>query len=89
MNNSENVQALPALPEEELENLGPGCYVKVCKGSCCYWAEITENKGENFAAVVHHELDKTNCPESQNEKVVSVFSKKQIVDLGCDNYCWC
>lgn len=87
MNTSENLQALPT---EELENLGPGCYVKVREGSCSYWAEIMSSEtGNGFKGIVHHELDTAKCGESHDQKVVSVFTKKQIVDLGCDNYCWC
>lgn len=74
-----------AISSSELDNLGPGCYVKVARetGSC--WAEICGVNGENCVGMIHNELSEPDC---QNRPLIQ-FSKEQIIDLGCDNYCWC
>jgi len=75
--------------EEELENLGPGCYVQVNNGESCYWAEVQSVNGDVFSGTVHCELGGSSCKSNIAEHSESQFHKDQIVNLGCDNYCWC
>ena len=85
----EFVQPNASVSEEELNNLGPGCYVQVKDGDNCFWAEIQSVNGENFSGTVHCELGGSVCQTNLNNHSESQFNKKQIVNLGCDNYCWC
>jgi len=82
-----NEQSLPS--QEELDNLGPGCYVQVKSNDELFWAEITEVSGENCTGSIHCELGGSTC--KSNTKILGEmqFTKSQIINLGCDNYCWC
>lgn len=82
------VQWMP-LPANETDNIGPGCYVKVQDGTGCYWAEITHGEGDTFVGRVHNELATPQCHRKSDSTTKVVFDRNQVVDLGCDNYCWC
>ena len=82
-----NEESLPS--EEELESLGPGCYVQVKSGNDCFWAEITEVEGDTFTGTIHCELGSSSCKASTKTLGSTQFEKSQVVNLGCDNYCWC
>ncbi|MDH5256602.1 MAG: hypothetical protein OEX07_01300 [Gammaproteobacteria bacterium] len=89
-NNSIEIVSEKALPtQEELDNLGPGCYVQVKSGEECFWAEITEVDGDNCIGSIHCELGSSSCKSSTKTLGETQFTKDQIVNLGCDNYCWC
>ena len=75
--------------KQELDNLGPGCYVQVKDGDSCYWVEITEVNGDDFVGILHCELGGSICRPTKAVKESTNFNKSQIVNLGCDNYCWC
>lgn len=74
---------------EELENLGPGCYVEVKDGSNQYWAEIQKVDDEFITGLIHYELENSVDGATKKEKRTGCFSKNQIINLGCDNYCFC
>ena len=74
---------------QELANLGPGCYVQVKDDDSCFWVEITEIKGDEISGILHCELGGSICQPSKSNLGVTKFNKDQIVNLGCDNYCWC
>ena len=78
------------LNQQEIDNLGPGCYVQVkdTDGSC-FWVEITVVEGEEFSGVLHCELGGSTCQPAKVQLGVAKYNKNQIVSLGCDNYCWC
>jgi len=77
-------------PAEEYSNLGAGCYVKIVDGDCSYWTEILKVEGASITAVVHPELDENpSCNNCKSSVSAVSFTKEHIVDLGCDNYCWC
>jgi len=83
-----NPAAVPT--EDELDNLGPGCYVQVAlEKDCCYWAEITSYENSLFTATVHSELGEAGKGCSKNRPTTINFTKEQVINLGCDNYCWC
>jgi len=89
-NNTNNAECTSCAPDaQELENLGPGCYVQVKDGESCYWVEITEMAGDDFSGVLHCELGGSDCVPTAKTKSIGQFTKNQIVNLGCDNYCWC
>ncbi len=89
-NNSIEIVREKSLPsEEELDNLGPGCYVQVQAGEDCFWAEITEVNNDLFTGTIHCELGSSQCKLSTKTLGSTQFTKTQIVNLGCDNYCWC
>lgn len=92
LNNANNITLVEErnpLTEEELENLGPGCYVQVKDGENCYWAEVQSVEGDIFLGTVHCELGGSTCKTNLENQSVNRFHRKQIVNLGCDNYCWC
>jgi len=93
MNNDLNVKQIPpctkCVNDEELDNLGPGCYVQVKDGESCFWVEITAINNEEFSGVLHCELGESICQPAKVSMGLETFNKKQIVNLGCDNYCWC
>jgi len=83
-----NASTLPS--EEELDNLGPGCYAQVInEKNEVLWLEISDVKGDNFTGKIHCELGGSACKSYTKNLQELEFSKSQIVKLGCDNYCWC
>jgi len=86
-----NISAEQSPPsEEELDNLGPGCYVQVIKkGDDCFWAEITEVNDGIFTGTIHCELGASSCKSNTKTLGNTTFTKDQVINLGCDNYCWC
>lgn len=85
---SNNCVVLPSVTKSELDNLGPGCYVKIKSAQGCCWAEIAEVQGKECVARVHNELSDEQDGLCKDNPLIH-FDKAQIVDLGCDNYCWC
>ena len=89
-NNSIEIISEKSIPsQEELDNLGPGCYVQVKSESDCFWAEITEVDGDICTGTIHCELGAAPCKPSTKTLGEAQFNKSQVVNLGCDNYCWC
>ena len=76
--------------EQELENLGAGCFVQVHYGENYDWVEVIGVENEVLTGVLRCELDGSVCEvkDDKNKKEIK-FKKNQIVNLGCDNYCWC
>jgi len=80
----------PPPSESEISNLGPGCYVKIVDGDRTYWTEIIKLEENRITAVVHNELSETpKCQSCVSSHAAVVYGKQNIVELGCDNYCWC
>lgn len=77
------------LNQQEIDNLGPGCYVQVKDGESCFWVEITTVDGEEFSGILHCELGGSTCQPAKAQQDAAKFNKQQIIGLGCDNYCWC
>ena len=75
--------------EKLLNNLGPGCFIKVRDGDNCFWAEITAVGDAAFSGVVHRELATPKCQPKPASAGAETFRRDQIVALGCDRYCWC
>lgn len=76
--------------EEQLENLGAGCFVQISKNNNCFWVEIDGEEGETLTGVVHAELadDECQCSGIASNDRVS-FSRDQVKHVGCDRYCFC
>jgi len=74
---------------DELANLGPGCYVEVKDGNNKYWAEIQAINNESITGLIHYELENSIDESVDKTRPTSEFNKDQIVNLGCDNYCFC
>lgn len=75
--------------EDKIDNLGPGCFVRVHDNGGCYWTEIESRDGDHFTGTVHKELSSAGCKQGFAPGSSVQFDKEQIVLLGCDNYCWC
>ena len=87
-----NVQTNELHPSDiEISNLGPGCYVRIVDGDKSYWTEIVKADGNRITAVVHPELGSSGpgCDKCLSSQSAVVYGKQNIVELGCDNYCWC
>ena len=73
--------------EENLRNLGRGCFVRVAVGSNNVWLELTEVDGRKITGVVHEELNEA-CPGLTVNSVIE-SDAGSINALGCDRYCYC
>lgn len=75
---------------ENLAHILPGCYVKIQKGSHDFWVEITNIEESQFKALVKHveggEFDATT-ELKQGDAII--FEKNEILETGCDRWCWC
>lgn len=86
---SESNTGFPAVSEEDLGHISPGCFVLVGLGESSYWVEIGMIEGVTISGVVHPELSSSLCLIDHNSCEVARFSRDQITALGCDRYCWC
>ncbi len=76
------------LPTEKLlDNLGPGCYVKINQGNGECWVEINYTNGYMFGGTVHPRINGEHCPYQSEVNVL--FNRDEIVNLGCDHFCFC
>jgi len=75
--------------EELLNNLGPGCFIRVRDGENCFWAEISSVEGGEYTGIIHRELATPKCQAKSATADTETFSREQIVALGCDRYCCC
>jgi len=74
----------------ELDNMGAGCFIRVKYGENLDWVEVIEIEGDVLTGVLHCELDGSICKvEDDRDKKEIKFKKNQIINLGCDNFCWC
>jgi|GEM_PF-1258710 len=85
----ESNQGFPAVTEEDLSHLAPGCFVQVGLGEAAYWVEIGRIEGVTISGMVHPELSSSLCLIDHGSCEVARFSRDQITALGCDRYCWC
>lgn len=76
------------IDQAALENLGPGCFVKVKLGENCFWAEITHKNGRSAGGYIHRELATSACRNALAVHEVA-FDEDQVKELGCEKYCWC
>jgi len=72
---------------QSLDQLGPGCFVKVERGNKSFWVEIDDTDGYKFAGWVHPNYDAEDCPYVEMCHVS--FNRNEISRLGCDHYCYC
>ena len=79
----------PALTEEDLGHLAPGCFVQVGLGEASYWVEVGRIEGVTISGMVHPELSTSLCLIDHGSCEIARFSRDQITALGCDRYCWC
>lgn len=70
-----------------LDNLGPGCFVKVDQNNGSFWVEVDDTDGYLFGGCVHPNLSGVECPYHQERRVF--FNRDEITRLGCDRYCFC
>lgn len=75
---------------ENIQNLAPGCFVRIKKQSENIWVEITEGEGGRFRGIAHPELTGTAAAESLSaEDRTVVLEARQINALGCERFCYC
>ena len=72
---------------QSLDQLAPGCFVKVARGSSSFWVEIDDTDGYAFGGRVHPNYDAEGCPFA--EECYVNFNRNEITHLGCDRYCYC
>ena len=85
----ERGDGFPAITEQDLGHLAPGCFVQVGLGEASYWVEIGRIEGATISGMVHPELSTSLCLIDHGSCEVARFSSDQITALGCDRYCWC
>lgn len=85
----ERSEGFPAVTEDDLSHLAPGCFVQVGLGETSYWVEIGLVEGATISGMVHPELSSSLCLIDHDSCEVARFSRDQITALGCDRYCWC
>lgn len=85
----ERTEGFPAVTEEDLGHLAPGCFVQVGLGDASYWVEIGRIEGDTISGMVHPELSTSLCLIDHDSCEVARFNRDQITALGCDRYCWC
>ncbi len=73
---------------QNLEHVGPGCYVSVDKGNTSCWVEVKESYGALLCGEVHHELSPVDCVHKCRLNKMH-FYRHSITALGCDIYCSC
>lgn len=82
-----NTQQFVKPTENLLDNLGPGCFVRVNQGNGPFWVEIKDGDGYMFGGKVHPQFGGADCP--YHSEVNVLFNREEISDLGCDRYCFC
>ena len=55
----------PIPSEEQLENLGAGCFVRIVDKADCFWVEIDGEHSGLLTGVVHPELSTCDCQTSR------------------------
>jgi hypothetical protein len=85
----ERCEGFPALTEEDLGHLSPGCFVQVGLGEASYWVEIGRIEGATISGMVHPELSSSLCLINHDSCEVARFDRDQITAMGCNRYCWC
>ena len=79
----------PVPNEEQLDNLGAGCFVQVSDEKQCYWVEIDGEEGGLLTGIVHPELADEGCQVKHTTNSRVSFSRDQVKYVGCDRYCFC
>jgi hypothetical protein len=82
-------EVYPVPNEDQLRNLGPGCFVQVHDRNKCYWVEIDGEEGGLLTGIVHPELADDDCKAQGVETDRVNFSRDQVKFVGCDRYCFC
>ena len=82
-------ETFPIPSEEQLENLGAGCFVRITDNTDCFWVEIDGEERGLLTGVVHPELASCDCKTSHSANDRIYFSRKQVNYVGCDRYCFC
>lgn len=75
--------------EDQIENLGAGCFVRIGENRDCFWVEIDGEEDGLLTGIVHPELasEDCQCSRTTNERVS--FDRDQVKFVGCDRYCFC
>ena len=102
MNNcciNEKLDNFESVSPEQLDGLGPGCFVQIPRNGECEWVEVSRIDGDELVGVLHPELSTpllttptrsesvNSQPQTANGEVK--LCKEQITALGCDRYCVC
>ncbi len=57
----ERGDGFPAITEEDLSHLAPGCFVQVGLGEASYWVEIGQIEDATISGIVHPELSSSRA----------------------------
>ncbi len=79
----------PEPTQEQLKNVGVGCFVQVSNSNNCLWVEIDGEQDNKLTGVVHAELETINCEKTTARLNRISFDRNQVVFLGCDRFCFC
>lgn len=81
-------QRFPVPTQEQLENLGSGCFVQVSNQQHCFWVEIDGENGDLLTGLTHPELADEQCTDCGPQGRVE-FDRSQVKYVGCDRFCFC
>ena len=83
-------ERFPIPTEEQLENLGAGCFVQINQEHNCYWVEIDgEGDGGELTGLIHPELGDEECKSCGKQPSRVSFNREQVKYVGCDRFCFC
>jgi hypothetical protein len=82
-------EQFPVPTEDQLDNLGAGCFVRINEDKDCFWVEIDGEEGGLLTGIVHPELASGDCECSRESNERVAFSREQVKFVGCDRYCFC
>jgi hypothetical protein len=78
----------PKPTEEQISQLGPGCWVRADNGNSSFWVEISSvNDG-----IIRAEIREILNSEESSDYVLGQelkFRHNVINALGCDHFCFC
>ncbi|HEC18063.1 MAG TPA: hypothetical protein ENI97_01825 [Gammaproteobacteria bacterium] len=74
---------------KRLEDLGPGCYVRIQWTERNVWVEITDIDGDEFIGLIHPELSDGMENVPPTEKLTTRLKAGDIDALGCGRFCYC
>ena len=83
------ISPFPIPTQEQLENLGAGCFVQIHDQNLCYWVEIDGEAEGQLTGITHPELSDNECPKTVATPNRVTFNRAQVKYVGCDRFCFC
>lgn len=88
MRHSIQIPAPARFTPEEMDHVGPGCFVKVGDGQVTFWAQVKTINGDQLGGSVLEIVERNALSNIAAGSHVR-FKHQHIVELGCDYLCFC